>query len=138
MGPWHLDFTALLFTGGLLLTFCTSCLTLFGMAPPQAIVTLFLSGQHFHVSHNLETADIQVTVERPMICCAHAAVNMWPLSLAFRTAWCWEGRRSAGKQRDVMTLCLVRWDRYGLQYCFFWHLSLSCGANAGICTVTKV
>lgn len=45
ISPWHLGIATLLLTGGLLLTVCASSLPLFGMVPPQAIVTLFLSGQ---------------------------------------------------------------------------------------------
>lgn len=59
---------------------------------------------------------------------------MWPFSPACTTVWCWEGRRSAGKQRHTG----IRRGGYGHQYCFFWRLSLSCGADAGICTVNKV
>lgn len=66
--------------------------------------------------------------------CTCSSQCMWPFNLAFTTVWCWEGRRSAGKQRHAG----VRWGGYGLQRCFFWHLSLSCGADAGICAVNKV
>lgn len=59
---------------------------------------------------------------------------MGPFSPACTTVWCWEGRRSAGKQTHTG----IRRDGYSHQYCFFWCLSLSCGANAEICTVNKV
>lgn len=62
---------------GLQLTFCTNCLFLFGMAPPQVIVPLFLSGHHFLVFHNQRRqGNIHSFVKRPWVCRAHAAVGM--------------------------------------------------------------
>lgn len=82
--------TALRFTGGFLLTSCASCSPLFGMAPPQAIVILFLSDHHFLVPRN-----VPVAVERPWICCTHAAVNACGCSA-------WPSQRSgAGKGEDL-------------------------------------